>query len=125
MKTFAAIGLLLTVALVAAVAVVSDRSDDAGASSGQVDAMRLSEHIRVVSGDDFEGRAPASGAGEQKTIDYVVAQLTAARVEPGGEADASGRRTWTQDVPLAQADISGPVTASFRVGGSQVALQQG
>jgi Zn-dependent M28 family amino/carboxypeptidase len=121
MKTFALIGVVLTVALVAAVAVVSDRSDESSA----IDPMRLSEHIRVVSGDDFEGRAPASGAGEQKTIDYIVQQLTAVGVEPGGDRDAAGRRGWTQDVPLAQANISGPVTAAFRVGETTTPLQQG
>jgi Zn-dependent M28 family amino/carboxypeptidase len=119
---FALIGVGIAAALAAIVMALRDGSERSGAS---IDPARLSAHVRMVSGDDFEGRAPASGAGEQKTIDYVVQQLMAVGVEPGGQPDASGRRTWTQDVPLAQADISGPVTASFRIGANSVPLVQG
>ena len=71
-----------------------------------IDVNRLAGHVRAVSADDFEGRQPATPA-EQKTIDYLAGQLAAAGVEPGGERDAQGMRTWTQTVPLAQAAIAG------------------
>jgi hypothetical protein len=35
------------------------------------DQARITEDVRVLSGDDFEGRAPAT-AGEEKTVDYLV-----------------------------------------------------
>ena len=41
------------------------------------DQARITETVRVLSGDDFEGRAPAT-AGEQKAVQYLVSQLTAA-----------------------------------------------
>ncbi len=122
MKALLAIAAVIAIALGALFAFYWGGPDEAAAT---VDVARLSEHIRVVSGDDFEGRAPASSAGEQKTIDYVVQQLTAVGVEPGGEPDPSGRRRWTQDVPLAQADISGPLTAAFDIAGRRMPLEQG
>ena len=38
------------------------------------DPKRLSEEVKVLSSDEFEGRGPAT-AGETRTIDYVVAQM--------------------------------------------------
>ena len=121
MKALVGIAAVIAAALAAVFAFYWGRS---GEGSATVDVGRLSEHIRIVSGDDFEGRAPASGAGEQKTIDYIVQQLMEVGVEPGGDA-GSGQRRWTQDVPLAQADISGPVTASFNMPGRIMPLEQG
>src|SRR3546814_3450882 len=48
------------------------------------DPQRLSEMVKTLSSDAFEGRGPAT-AGEKKTIDYVVAQMQAAGVQPGGD----------------------------------------
>ena len=89
-----------------------------------IDPGRLAAHVRTLASDAFEGRAPAS-AGETKTLDYITKQLTAAGVKPGGEPDGRGGRRWTQDVPLAQSDIDGDVTASFRFGEEARPLRQG
>ncbi len=85
----------------------------------QIDAEALSRHVRVLASDEFEGRAPAS-AGEQRTLDYLVAQFQQAGLQPGG--DAGG---WTQSVPLVRVSVDGPVEATLRQGGKTRALRNG
>ena len=60
------------------------------ATSPTIDPKRITEHVRVLSSDAFEGRGPASAA-EAKTVDYIVAQLNAAGLKPGGDVQKSGR----------------------------------
>ena len=88
-----------------------------------VDPQRLSQDVKVLSSDEFEGRGPAT-AGETKTIDYVVAQLKAAGVQPGGDLK-DGKREWTQAVPLARSQIRGTPTLSVAVKGRSQPLTQG
>jgi Zn-dependent M28 family amino/carboxypeptidase len=76
-----------------------------------------------LSSDDFEGRGPAT-AGEKKTIDYLVAQMQAAGLQPGGDL-VDGKRTWTQAVPLLRTEISGEPALSVNIGGKPQALEQG
>jgi Zn-dependent M28 family amino/carboxypeptidase len=89
-----------------------------------IDPARMTEHIKVLASDEFEGRAPATPA-EQKTVDYIVKQFQALGLQPGGSADGKGGRSWTQDVPLAQADANGPVSVSVRSGDTSRMLRQG
>jgi Zn-dependent M28 family amino/carboxypeptidase len=89
-----------------------------------IEPERLTAHVRVLASDAFEGRAPAS-VGEEKTLAYLVSQFTELGLQPGGDPDGRGGRAWTQDVPLAQAETVGPVTASFRIGGMEQVLRQG
>src|ERR1700761_3663986 len=42
----------------------------------------LLKHIRVLSSDEFEGRAPST-TGEQKTIEYLISQCRALKLKPG------------------------------------------
>jgi Zn-dependent M28 family amino/carboxypeptidase len=79
------------------------------------DAARISEDVRVLSADEFEGRAPAT-AGEGKTVEYLAAQLKAAGLEPGGDPLPDGGRAWTQSVPLVRSQITGPVQVQVRSG---------
>jgi len=88
-----------------------------------IDPARLSQDVKVLSSDEFEGRGPAT-AGETKTIDYVVAQMKAAGLQPGGDLK-DGKREWTQAVPLARAEIKGTPTVSVAVKGKAQALTQG
>src|SRR5690606_41582311 len=62
-----------------------------------------------------EGRAPAT-PGETQTVDYIVSQFKSAGLQPGGPLEG-GARSWTQDVPLAQYDISGPVAVTVAASG--------
>ena len=45
------------------------------APAARIDPQRISDHIKVLSADAFEGRAPGSAA-EPKVIDYLVGQFT-------------------------------------------------
>jgi Zn-dependent M28 family amino/carboxypeptidase len=88
------------------------------------DPARISDDIRILSSDAYEGRGPATAA-ERKTVDYIVARMKAAGLQPGGTAAADGTRGWTQDVPLRRSDITGRPTLSVTTGGRATALTQG
>ena len=87
------------------------------------DPQRLSQHVKVLASDAFEGRGPNT-AGEEKTIAYLIEQFKAAGMKPGGDLK-DGKRLWTQAVPLGRFEIEGPVAASVSLGGKPQALQQG
>lgn len=94
------------------------------ADAPKIDPAKLAAHIKTLSSDAFEGRGPAT-AGETKTVAYVVEQMKAVGLEPGGDLQKDGTRAWTQDVPLAMFDIEGPVSAHVMVGGQHMMLAQG
>lgn len=87
------------------------------------DPQRLSQIVKTVSGDDFEGRAPATPA-EAKTVDYLIAQFKAAGLVPGGDLEG-GRRGWTQSVPLVKTEFRGTPQITLQVGTQRDALAQG
>ena len=89
----------------------------------RLDAAKLRAHVQTLGSDAFEGRGPATRA-ETKTVDYLIAQLKAAGVQPGGSV-VDGKRGWTQDVPLLKSDIAGQPTVSLNLAGQNVALTQG
>jgi Zn-dependent M28 family amino/carboxypeptidase len=89
----------------------------------KVDPARLSAHVKTLASDEFEGRAPAS-PGEQKTVAYIIEQMKAVGLEPGGDLK-NGTRSWTQDVPLAQFNTDGPVNVTVAAGGQRRNLAQG
>ncbi len=84
---------------------------------------RLSAEVKTLSSDAFEGRGPATPA-EAKTIDYVVAQMKAAGLQPGGDL-SGGKRAWTQAVPLRRSAIVGSPTLSLSHDGRRETLTQG
>ena len=55
----------------------------------------LAEMVKVLSSDDFEGRAPGT-LGEQKTVAYLIERFKAAGLQPGNKG------FWTQDVPIVE-----------------------
>ena len=93
------------------------------ADAPSFDAKRLSEEVKTLSSDAFEGRGPAT-PGETKTVAYVVEQMKGAGLQPGGDIK-DGKRTWTQAVPLARSEISGTPKLAVAVGGKAQALTQG
>ncbi|HPG94126.1 MAG TPA: M28 family metallopeptidase, partial [Dokdonella sp.] len=95
----------------------------AAADAPQFDAKRLSDEVRMLSSDGFEGRGPAT-AGEVKTIEYVVARMKEAGLQPGGDLK-DGKRLWTQAVPLLRAEIQGKPALSLTVKGNNETLAQG
>jgi Zn-dependent M28 family amino/carboxypeptidase len=90
----------------------------------KIDPALLSEHIKVLSSDAFEGRGPATPA-EVKTVAYIEKEFKAVGLQPGGDKLKSGARAWTQDVPLAEFDIKGPVAFNVQAGGKTESWKQG
>ena len=93
------------------------------ASAPTFSAKRLSDEDKTLSSDAFEGRGPAT-AGETKTVAYVIEQMKAAGLQPGGDLK-DGKRAWTQAVPLARAEIVGAPKLLLTVGGKSQSLTQG
>jgi Zn-dependent M28 family amino/carboxypeptidase len=93
------------------------------ATPPKFDSHRLSQDVKVLASDEFEGRGPNT-AGEVKTVDYLVKQFKAAGMNPGGDL-INGKRVWTQDVPLGRFEIKGPVELSVNDGKSNQRLTQG
>jgi Zn-dependent M28 family amino/carboxypeptidase len=93
------------------------------ASPPTFDPRHLSDDVKTLSSDAFEGRGPATPA-ETKTVDYVVGQMKAAGLAPGGDLK-NGKREWTQDVPLLRAEIEGAPKLDVTVAGKHESLTQG
>ena len=83
------------------------------------DVARISNDIKALSSDAFEGRGPATPA-EKKTIDYIAAQMKAAGLQPAGQ-----KGTWFQDVPLRKSEIVGAPSLAMTIGGAATPLSQG
>ncbi|MEO6076123.1 MAG: M28 family metallopeptidase [Dokdonella sp.] len=87
------------------------------------DPQRLSDEVKTLSSDAFEGRGPAT-EGETKTVAYVIEQMKAAGLQPGGDL-TNGKRAWTQAVPLLRAEIKGDPILSMEINGKKQVLTQG
>ncbi|MCJ7420610.1 M28 family peptidase [Sphingomicrobium astaxanthinifaciens] len=86
-------------------------------------AERLSTHVRTLSDDWFEGRAPGT-PGEDKTVAYLTGAFATAGLEPGGDLRADGTRKWTQDVVLARSTMVDEPLLAMTIGGERVELAQ-
>ena len=93
------------------------------ASGPEFDPKHLSQDVKVLSSDEFEGRGPNTRA-EIKTVNYLIEQFKAAGLQPGGDL-VKGKRSWTQDVPLGRFEIKGPVKLVINDGKSSQELKQG
>ena len=82
------------------------------------DAARISNDIKVLSDDSFEGRGIATPA-ETKVIEYLSRQYEAAGFAPGGENGG-----WTQAVGLNRFTVSN-VSGQIKVGDWTQPLVQG
>ncbi|UYY59482.1 M28 family metallopeptidase [Sphingomonas sp. S2-65] len=71
-------------------------------------AARVTETVRTLASDAFEGRAPGT-AGEKRTIDYLVARFQALGLEPAGP---NGR--WVQEVPLLHTRLGAATRLAFK-----------
>ncbi|TZG27456.1 M28 family metallopeptidase [Sphingomonas montanisoli] len=87
------------------------------------DTARVSQDIKTLSSDAYEGRGPAT-PGETKAVAYIVDQMQKAGLKPGGPI-VNGQRTWTQDVPLLMSDITGSPKLSMNLAGTAKPLTQG
>jgi Zn-dependent M28 family amino/carboxypeptidase len=84
---------------------------------------RLTQDIRTLSSDAFEGRGPAT-PGEEKTIKYIADGMAAAGLQPAGDPEA-GRRSWYQKVPLLRTSIKGDPKLVLSVAGTPMPITQG
>ena len=75
-----------------------------------IEAARLSEHVRILSDDSFQGRRPATD-GERMTLEYLQAQYEAMGLEPGGP---DGQ--WLQPVDLTRFTPQPGATLVARMG---------
>ncbi|HZZ33022.1 MAG TPA: M28 family metallopeptidase [Phenylobacterium sp.] len=89
----------------------------------KIDPALLSEHIKVLSSDAFEGRGPAT-PGEVKSVAYITKEFKAVGLQPGGDKTSTGR-AWTQNVPLAEFNIKGPLAFSVKASGATQSWKQG
>jgi Zn-dependent M28 family amino/carboxypeptidase len=87
------------------------------------DTARLAKHVRTLSSDAYEGRAPATN-GEQMTVDYLIKEFRAAGLQPGGDLK-DGKRQWTQAVPLLKSDMVGTPQLQVRASAGLRPLVQG
>ncbi|MBP7775811.1 MAG: M20/M25/M40 family metallo-hydrolase [Acidobacteria bacterium] len=69
-------------------------------AESEITAARIAAHVRMLSHDHFEGRAPATRGGELATA-YLANQLALVGVEPAGD-----NGTWFQDVPIVEATVA-------------------
>jgi Zn-dependent M28 family amino/carboxypeptidase len=96
----------------------------AAASTGTFDPARISQHVKILGSDAFEGRGVDTPA-ETKTVNYIIDQFRSAGLQPGDDT-VGGKRSWTQAVPLLKSDITGTPQLSLKLGNGQIVqLTQG
>lgn len=92
----------------------------AGAGHAQdISAQRLSDHIKVLADDSFEGRFPGK-VGEELTLNYLQAQYEALGLEPGGPDGA-----WRQPVELLRLTPARAPVVSYAAAGVSHAITEG
>jgi Zn-dependent M28 family amino/carboxypeptidase len=109
--------LLCTLAslLVVAASQTTTASTREAAALDSINIEDLMRHIRALSSDEFEGRAPGSH-GEQLTVDYLTEQFRRLGLKPGNPDG-----TYVQKVPLV--GMTATSTASFEAGGKRLELR--
>src|SRR6476661_1493176 len=106
----------LTILLLsAAAALAADPEDKLRPSLETITPDGLLAHIKALSSDEFEGRAPGS-KGEELTVNYLTDQFKRLDLKPGNPDG-----TYVQEVPLA--GITSSPQMSFSVGGIVTSLK--
>jgi Zn-dependent M28 family amino/carboxypeptidase len=84
----------------------SNSAADVTASYNSINKEQLTEHIKVLASDEFEGRAPST-KGEELTLDYLTKQLTAIGFKPGNGD------SFLQAVPMVSIEASPEMTLTI------------
>lgn len=105
-------------ALALALSACGDRGGDAAldipaVGKGEISEATLKDVTRILSSDEFEGRAPGT-VGEEKTIALLTERFKAAGLEPGNNG------SWVQEVPLIE--ITGKDFAPLSISGGKTRL---
>jgi len=90
---------------------------EAGQGVSPIQASAIREDVRIMSGDDFQGRGPGE-RGETATLAYLKAQFEAAGLSPGGP-----NGSWFQEVPLVRMDPS-DVAFALTANGQPMSLRR-
>jgi hypothetical protein len=87
-----------------------------GANESQPDisAARILERVKILSSDEFEGRAPGT-PGEDKTVAYLVNEFQQIGLQPGNPEGG-----FLQDAPLV--GITSTPTLSFELDGETLTM---
>ena len=97
-----------TRSLVAAAALVAASIQPAIAQTPvKVDPDQLTQTVRTLASDVFEGRAPGT-KGEERTLGYLIARFEALGLEPAGTDGG-----WLQKVPLLHTRLGTPAKLAF------------
>ena len=78
----------------------------AGPAEGEITVESLTNHLKTLSSDEFQGRAPATPGGKL-AADYLAKQLADLGLEPAGR-DA----TFFQEVPIVESTVDRNFTLS-------------
>ena len=78
----------------------------------------FAHHVEILSSDAFEGRGPGT-AGEDKTVEYIKAQMQRIGLQPGMDGQ------WFQTVPMVETTATDGTTLDIDVGGKQQVLKAG
>jgi Zn-dependent M28 family amino/carboxypeptidase len=89
------------------------------AGSGPIDPARLSDIVKTLASDPFEGRAPGS-AGEEKTVAYLIDRFQQLGLVPAGE-----NGEFTQAVSLLHTQVQPGSQIAVEASGKKRALTQG
>jgi Zn-dependent M28 family amino/carboxypeptidase len=84
-----------------------------------IDAAQLTETVRTLASDQFQGRAPGT-VGEERTIGYLIGRLQALGLEPAGTDGG-----WTQPVPLLHTRLGTATALGFDRKGTATPLTFG
>jgi hypothetical protein len=87
------------------------------AAVGRITAARLSGHIEALSGDDYEGRGPATAA-DLRTQQYLADQLDEMGLEPAGPGGS-----WAQEFDIVGITSKVPERWSFQRGAETLSLE--
>ncbi len=118
MRRFIALTAALWSAAALGGASAQERPAFAYRGSGPIDPAQLSETIKVMAADDFQGRNPGTD-GETKTIAYLTKRFKDLGLEPAGENGG-----WTQRVPLIRFQVSPASTFSVSTKAGETPLVQ-
>jgi hypothetical protein len=89
----------------------------AAQTDAPITAADLRRHVELLASDEFGGRAPGT-SGETRTVDYIVEQLRARGVEPGGP-----NGSWVQAIELVERTTQGH-DVSWSSNGRDLAFDQ-
>ena len=92
--------------------------------NSQVEERNVRAHLEFLAGDAMQGR----GSGTQFELLaglYIASQLQQFGVEPAGETDASGKKTYIQTVNIAMNSFAESPKLNYAANNSTVSLEHG